>query len=791
MKTRVLLCVLAVISLSCSRDPQVVARRYVESGNRYFNNGKYKEASLMYRNAIQKLPRYGEAHYRMGLTAEKTGDPAGAIQSFRRATEGGSGLSGPIRLEAQLKLGRLLRLYVPTDETLQYLKTTSEEMLKANPNSFEGHWLQAEYEAAGLLLFANRNKKVPPDAEQIHARVVDALRKANAARPYQTELVVSLAQALTIQQKIPEAEQLLRDLLQHDKEAIPAYVQLSAMYSAQKKFNEAEQVLSQGVNHYFRPGAPVTNRSAYELLLAQAEVYWMQQRTADMVKPLDRIKSYVKDYPAAYDRVGSFYLRIGQPENAIRQFEEGIKAAPQQKVHFQKQIIHIYMLQRKVEAAGRVADEILKENPKDPDARGLKASMALGGEDVDSSIRELQEVVNQSQTNAFAKHNLGRAYLLKGDLERARQQFSEAARLRPDFLGPQIGLAQIHILRREFEAAETLAQQILKRDPRSVPARLVLSAANIGLKRPELARPVLKELLATNPNSADALFQSGAVSLQARDFKEAEVAFRKSYDANPVNLRGLLALVETQMLQNQIDRAVETLKAEIQKTPDRFELHGALGTVYTRGKMLDQAAAAFKTAAEKAGDNKPAAADMYSKVAETERAKGNWAAAVAMGEKAREMNPSGFRVLASLALIYDAAGRKQDARSVYDAALKADPNNVVILNNYAYLLAESGGNLDQALTYAQRARQARPDIDEVADTLGWIYLKKQLTEDALGLFQQLVSKQPANPNFRYHLAMALDQKGDRTEARKHFELALKNNPNKDVEENIRRILARN
>ena len=45
---------------ACSRDPNVVKRKFVESGNKYFQSGKYREASIMYRTALRKDPRFQE-----------------------------------------------------------------------------------------------------------------------------------------------------------------------------------------------------------------------------------------------------------------------------------------------------------------------------------------------------------------------------------------------------------------------------------------------------------------------------------------------------------------------------------------------------------------------------------------------------------------------------------------------------------------------------------------------------------------------------------------------------------
>src|SRR5690348_13697212 len=83
------ICVSGVLVLlsGCSRDPNVAKVRYVESGNKYFAKGKYKEARIMYLDALQKDRRYGPAYYRLGLTALKLGPVAEAVDALRRAVE--------------------------------------------------------------------------------------------------------------------------------------------------------------------------------------------------------------------------------------------------------------------------------------------------------------------------------------------------------------------------------------------------------------------------------------------------------------------------------------------------------------------------------------------------------------------------------------------------------------------------------------------------------------------------------------------------------------------------------
>src|SRR5664279_2929953 len=72
---------------SCSRDPNVVKKHYLESGNKYFEKERYKEASIQYRNALKRDPKYGPAYYKLALVSLKVNDAGSAVSALRRAVE--------------------------------------------------------------------------------------------------------------------------------------------------------------------------------------------------------------------------------------------------------------------------------------------------------------------------------------------------------------------------------------------------------------------------------------------------------------------------------------------------------------------------------------------------------------------------------------------------------------------------------------------------------------------------------------------------------------------------------
>ncbi|NWF83751.1 MAG: tetratricopeptide repeat protein, partial [Bryobacteraceae bacterium] len=94
------------------------------------------------------------------------------------------------------------------------------------------------------------------------------------------------------------------------------------------------------------------------------------------------------------------------------------------------------------------------------------------------------------------------------------------------------------------------------------------------------------------------------------------------------------------------------------------------------------------------------------------------------------------------------------------------------------------------LTLAQRAKQQAPNNDDVSDTLGLVYCKKNLTDNAISIFLDLVRRQPKNPLYHYHLGMAQLQKGNRAAARQSLQTALQLKPSKQDEVRIRDLMAR-
>jgi len=774
----ILLAVLALFP-GCNRDPKVARKRYLDSGNRYFDKGKYKEARIMYLDALQKDMRYGPAYYKLGLTALRIGPVQEAVSSLRKAIE----LlppEDPQHWDAMIKLTDLYLLVAREqkqfiDEAQDYIA----KILKHDPNSFDGHRLAGDlYFANSIAAYKTAHKD---DAKTLLGQAVGEYDKANSIKPNQQGVLMQLARAHTALNNLPQAEGLYKQIIAQDKNFQHAYSELYKLYIFQHKLPEGEQILKTAYQN---------NPKQYGYLTTLALHYSLQGRRDDMVAVLQQIKSKAGDFDQAYIVVGDFYLRVGDGDTAIREYKEGMAKDPKRKTVYMKKMIEVYMRQGKRADAADLNAQILKNDPNDNDAKGLAATFLLDKGDVARAITELETVVTHSPENPVAHYNLGRAHAAHGDFEFARQQFTKAIEIKPDYIMARLALAQLQVMRGEYEAALKTAEQVLQIDRGSVNARLVESAALMGLRKYGDSRAMLDSMLKANPNSPDAEFQLGLVDLAENKYKDAAESFRKTYQLNPANPRGLMGLVETAMAENKADEALDMLRAEADKSPNNPDLRLALGNIAVRAGKYDIALAEFNRVLNALDKNSRQRGDVYMRLGETYRRKGDDAGAVQVLQKARELLPDNLMVISTLALTLDHTGRWPEARQMYEGALKLDPDNGIAMNNLAFLMAEHNGDLDDALTKATRAKQLLPNTPEVSDTLGWIYLKKNLADNAIEIFRDLVQKAPNQSTFRYHLGMALSQKGDKPKAIKELNEALKYNPPKDERERIQSLLSR-
>lgn len=760
----VVFCALAGL-IGCSRDPVAASKKYVGVGNRFYEQGKYKEAVLMYKRALQKHLKNGEAYYRLGLADLRLQQPREAVRALQRAVS-----LQPNNADAMVKLADIyVSAFAASPNHPKEFLDEADELIKRLP----------KLDAFQYERLSGYRKVIDGD----YQAALEHFQAAAKLHPGNANLGLITYQSLLKLNRFDDAVALAGQIITQHKDFTPIYGSLYLEYMRRKEPGKAEEVLKQRL---------ANNPKQADAYMALAGHYFATSQRPEMLAVLDRVLSNRAAFPQANILVGDFYFRTRDFDQALRLYDEGIRLDAKNKADYQKRMIEALMFQGKRVEASQLVDSLLKGNPSDLDARAMRAALILQGgkrEQLQSAVDELQSIVTKRPNNAVVRYNLGRALLAKQELEQARLQFMEAIRIYPAYLPPRIALAQLYLFRGEYATALKTADEILQIDANSMTARLVRTSALIGAGETKSARAELEKMVAGSGDTRDAIFQLAMLDLRENNMKQAAAGFTRLSRLNPPDLRGQLGLAQVELVRGDAGAALKILEAEMQKNPERRELRLAHANTAVRAGKYDVAVAEYQRLIAE----QPKNVDLYMRLGQTYRRMQKYDEAGKIFEKARAMNPDQAGPLLELALISEEAGRPDEATPLYERVLKLYPDNAPALNNMAYRMAEKGTDLDLALTYAQRARKlvppSSPISDEVADTLGWIYIKKNLQDNAIEIFRDLLNRHPGNATWRYHLAMALYQKGDKAAARKECATALKT-AKPEIQAKIQQLMSR-
>jgi len=751
-------CVFAgLLSLSCCT---VTRSGYLAKANKLFDAGKYAEASLNYRKAIQKDPQFGESYYRLGLVAIKQGDPRQAYEALTRAVE-----LLPDDIDVKEKLSSIALSYYLLDSRhpknlYNQLMKISADLLAKNPNSFEG------LRVKGYMAITDRK---PADAIQFFRKAVQTKRDPIVK--------TTLADVLAQNGQLQEAEKVGLEVVAEAKDYSPAYNVLYTLYVSSKRIDDAEKILQ----------ARVTNNPKQSIYVLQlAEHYADYQKPAELARTLQRILDRPKDFPQARLQVADFYAGRKNFAEAARYYQEGIQTNSADKLVYQQRTVGLLLQEGKQDEAANLMEQILKEHPKDQPTLRLRASLWVergSAANLDAAISDLQALLKQSPDDRFLLLNLGQALRRKGDLDAATAQLLQAMKDRGD-LAPRYELAEIALERGQGKQAVQYSSEILAYSPANGRARLLHAMGLMATRDFDVARGELTALIKDDPHNAQAQMQLGTALLAQKNYPQAAELFEKLRQDASVGPRATSALASTYLSENQPDKAAKLLEDALKKSPNSTSMRSELAVSDFRAGKYDAAIQEFRQVLA----TDPKLLKGWLALGEVYDLKGDLDNSISAYQKARELAPKDPVPPISLATVFAKAGRIKEARACYEDVLKADPNNVSALNNLAFMLSDDPVSLDEALRLAQRAIQIAPQEPGFMDTLGYIYLKRNMLDSALQTFAVLAQKYPAYPTFRYHFGLALLAKGDKTKAAAEFKAALANHPSRLEEAKINQLL---
>lgn len=739
------------------------ASQYISRGNQLFDKGQYSDAVLNYRNAVKKSPQSGEAYYRLGLALLKQSHAVEAYQAFQHAVS-----LSPNNADAKIQFANLsLAIYArdPKHPPVLYnqAQAMATQLLGPGGNRAQGLRIKA---ALALL-------------DHHTADAVDTMKQAVQAAPNSSEISGALAEAYLRDNQPEQAEKTAHQILDRDPKYAPAYEMLYAIYISQQKFDQGEAILKQWSANNPKDATPV---------LRLAGFYYARKQPEQGEQTVNSLLDHRDRFPQADLLVGDFHALVRNPEKALADFERGEARDHTRQEIYQERIARMQATLGKRSEAMKTADAILAKDPKNEFARTIKIQLLsqLGGpKNLDAALTMANDLAKDAPSNPRIQTLAGQVYLLKGNLDLASQHLQRAAQLDSRNPAGQLALARLELLRKNYQAVLDHADAALAIRANDPNARLFRVIGLTGTHEYGAAKTEAEQLARDTKDAPQVEMQLGVIALGQGHYSEAEQLFGKLYKEGSNNLQPLAGLVNTYEAEHQADKALALMRQETERTPDSKGKEALLiATAEAAGKSEVALSELQKLAAQN-----PSAPDLQLRIGQVQEKNGNLAAALQAYERARELAPTSKVLDGLIAETEERLGKKTEAIADYRKALSKSPDNPLILNNLAFLVADTGGDINEARQMIMKAIQKAPKRPQLQDTLAWIDMKQHNDGAALQILSALTNDHPEDATFRYHYALALYDTGNPSEAKEQAQTALLNKPEPDTAASLRKLIA--
>ena len=316
----------------------------------------------------------------------------------------------------------------------------------------------------------------------------------------------------------------------------------------------------------------------------------------------------------------------------------------------------IFLKQNKIDEAVREGERLVASDPSEVDYMVDLAELLMAHNRNEQAIPWLQKILAVRADNAQAHIMLADLYRRKGDIERCNRELEIA------FNDPNLdGLTKARVL--------TSYMAMLTDD-----------------KSKENALKFAQSLVRTNPQQPQASVLYADLLLQKGDKVGARDMYIRAarLDKSMKEVWDQVLLLDNDL--KQVDSLIVHSEEAIEVFPNQANYWYTNGSAYLFKRNYDKSVESLEEAQRLIDDRSELLKDIESLLGDA----------------------------------YNGAGQHTKSNEAYEAALKRDPNNDAVLNNYSYFLSLRKENLPRALELAGKLAERHPKNGTFLDTYGWV-----------------------------------------------------------------------
>lgn len=491
-------------------------------------------------------------------------------------------------------------------------------------------------------------------------------------------------------------------------------------------------------------------------ILLQMGNYWLlteDRKRADIF--LKKAIDLAPDDPGLQIKLAELYLDSGQFSQAASIFKQLLDNNPGERF-YKKMLFESLLLSEQFTDAEYLLTALSATENQDVDFLLLKGKYYLNTGEYLVAASQFELALEKEPRLPLAHYFLGLTYLASGQNNLGQTSLIKCLTLNPYFTEAELTLADYYYKTEDYDLAIEHVIRIQEREPENFRSFLLQGNILLTQKKYPDALAAFQKAYILNQTQIAPLYYTGVLSSFTQNQKEALALYHTLVTKKPSLADATLLYTQLLCRQGLHNEALTSLSDAIAKHPDTPYLRYITGLILLDDEKKQEAIKAFKNALQVSPGMKETYLQLFKLYKNNSTALQD-----ILIEAIRAIN-NFEEALTRLAAHYNANQQSEKSITLLEKALAGNPDSPVLANNLAWLYLEhQPDNLAETMRIAAQAYDRLAGNPAIADTLGWVYYKKNLPIRANWLLEEACSLEPDNPQILYHLAVVqleLDKK---------------------------------
>ena len=308
---------------------------------------------------------------------------------------------------------------------------------------------------------------------------------------------------------------------------------------------------------------------------------------------------------------------------------------------------------------------------------------------------QIQLLIKADSTNAENYVELGDIYELEGKNDKAFELYEKLELRYPHDASVHLALAEYYRAKKNSKQSFEELDAAFKEPSMDIDSkrRIILSFNSLSTGHDSLQMEAIElcsSMVEANPNNPEAHRLYGDFLFRQASYKDARDQYRYTVSEDSSKYLTWNQLMNCDIQINDFDDLAKVSTTAMGLFPNDPESYLYNGVADNLKKNYSEAETSLNKGIEYVINNNALLLEFYA----------------ALGD------------------VYNSLKQYHASDSAFDAALKINPNNDNILNNYSYYLSERDTNLALAEQMSKKANDLSPDNGTYLDTYAWIFYKE-------------------------------------------------------------------